>query len=250
MVIALNRDEFYDRPTEPATFWSGHRVLAGKDCDTGGTWFGLTRSGRIGLVTNFRTARPDSSKRSRAFLVPEYLKRSLSGSEYAHEISSTRQQYRPFNLLVGDANALFYVCSETGERREITSGLFGLSNGILGDCWPKIKKGLAAIERLSAESHNDVTLVESLLAILSDKSVAPDDELPNTGVGFRLERELSPIYVEIPWRNYGTRSSTIVLVDQEKNVTFVERSYATRADDYSDVCFNFPLRAATGEDSP
>ena len=48
LVIAANRDEFYARPTLPLHLWADQAILAGKDLQAGGTWLGVSTSGRLG----------------------------------------------------------------------------------------------------------------------------------------------------------------------------------------------------------
>ena len=64
---------------------------------------------------------------------------------------------------------------------------------------------------------------EDLFALLADRAVAPDRELPDTGVGLEWERSLSPLFITSP--NYGTRSSTVLLIETSGEVTLLERSF-------------------------
>ncbi|MBW1950086.1 MAG: NRDE family protein, partial [Deltaproteobacteria bacterium] len=51
LILAGNRDEFYERPTAPAAWWeNGSGILAGKDLRAGGTWLGVTRTGRVAAL--------------------------------------------------------------------------------------------------------------------------------------------------------------------------------------------------------
>ena len=55
LVLAGNRDEFYTRRTRPAAWWGqAVSLLAGQDEEAGGTWFGITRRGRLAALTNVR----------------------------------------------------------------------------------------------------------------------------------------------------------------------------------------------------
>lgn len=43
------------RPTKEAHFWDdAPEILAGRDLKGGGTWLGITKTGRFALLTNFR----------------------------------------------------------------------------------------------------------------------------------------------------------------------------------------------------
>ena len=58
LVVIANRDEYYSRATSRATYWAeAPELLAGRDLEAGGTWLGITRSGRFAAVTNYRDGR-------------------------------------------------------------------------------------------------------------------------------------------------------------------------------------------------
>jgi uncharacterized protein with NRDE domain len=65
--------------------------------------------------------------------------------------------------------------------------------------------------------------VEDIFQVLADRRPAPDDRLPDTGVGIEWERLLSSRFIASP--QYGTRSSTLVLVEGNGRIRFVERSF-------------------------
>ena len=55
LIVAANRDEFYDRKTAPAHFWEDHpQILGGRDLEAMGTWMGINKNGRISMITNYR----------------------------------------------------------------------------------------------------------------------------------------------------------------------------------------------------
>jgi uncharacterized protein with NRDE domain len=85
---------------------------------------------------------------------------------------------------------------------------------------------------------------DQLFTILADATMAEDDELPDTGIGIDNERLLSPLFVNAG--NYGTRSSTVVLIDKTGNVTFVERTFDRRPDRYSTVSHQFVVESGHG----
>jgi uncharacterized protein with NRDE domain len=222
LVLAANRDEFYERPTAQADFWAeNEHILAGKDLVHGGTWLGVTKNGRFAAVTNFRDPNQPKGKLSRGNLVKDFLLGTNSPQSYLQQIQADKDNYTGFNLLVGefknDVNVAYYS-NMSDEIIALNSGIFGLSNHLLDTNWNKVTSGKSKLKN----ALNDFS-TNNLLKILTDKTVANDADLPNTGVGIERERILSPIFIETPI--YGTRCSTILLVGNDNSVEFIEQSY-------------------------
>jgi uncharacterized protein with NRDE domain len=221
LVFAGNRDEFYGRPSAPAVPWPEcEGVVAGRDLEAGGTWLGVRGADRWAVVTNVRDLprhRPDA--RSRGALVSDFLCGSASAEAYAAEVFARRAEYNPFNLLVDDGGALWYVSTHTEAAAPLGPGVYGLSNATLGVRWPKVQRGLEAFERLLAQ---DPVAPEPLLDLLHDDLRAPDDQLPDTGVGLERERMLSALFITST--DYGTRASTVLVLDRGEGL-FAERAY-------------------------
>lgn len=222
LILAINRDEFFDRPTGPAAFWpEAPRVLAGRDLQRGGTWFGVSTSGRVAAVTNYREPQPGiAHTTSRGMLVLEYLNGTDGAEEYLGRISADRENYGGFNLLLGDAGRLFHYSNRGEGFTAIPPGIHGLSNHLLNTPWPKVVTARQRLEKLLQQedpSH------EKLLTLISDSTRFPDRLLPDTGVGLPRERLLSPMFIS--GEEYGTRSSTLLLIDRDNRITFIEQSY-------------------------
>ena len=222
LVLAANRDEFTERPSAPAAFWDdAPDLLAGRDLRAGGTWLGITRGGRLAAITNYRD--PASLKDgapSRGQLVSDYL-RSREGPEgYVQRLAPRAGLYNGFSLLAGDPAELIYYSNRGGAVR-LTPGIHGMSNHLLDTPWPKVDQGKQALERLLAGDQNPSP--EALFDLLASRSRPTDDLLPDTGVGLEWERVLSPLFVESP--DYGTRCSTVLLIDRQGVATFVERVF-------------------------
>ncbi len=223
MVFAANRDEYYDRPTQPLTLWKDvPSVFAGRDLKSNGTWLGVTRTGRFAAITNFREpARQIPHAPSRGLLVSGFLAGSDSAQTYLRRIASRGHQYNGFNLLVGDRSGLWYYSNRGNEIQRLKPGLFGISNHLIDTPWPKVKKGKTALQKLLAPKKT--IRHKELLKILADKSVPPDERLPQTGVGIEWERILSPVFISS--RVYGTRSSSVLLIERNGQIIFVERTF-------------------------
>ncbi len=227
LIFAANRDEYYDRPTAPAGWWEqAPFLLAGKDLKAGGTWMGITKKGKIAALTNYRgPEHPHPDALSRGTLVSDYLLSDTPAGEYLETLRAKENKYNGFNLILGDIDHLYYYSNRENQNRRnpLEPGLYGLSNGHLNSPWPKVVKGKQVLEQQVLKVP-EVSL-EILFSILGDTALAPDEQLPDTGVGIAVERVLSPIFIKVPGHGYGTRSSTVLLVDHDNRVTFVERSF-------------------------
>jgi uncharacterized protein with NRDE domain len=224
LVVAANRDEWRERPAEPARWWPDHpEIFAGRDLQAGGTWMGITRGGRFAAVTNFRDPSDKrSTARSRGGLVTEFLLGAESPARFLSNLSARAHEYNGFNLILGDRASLFYYGSREGEPRAIEPGVHGLSNHLLDEPWPKVVRGRSRMEAALSSPGDDPT--PALFDLLSDVESAPDDELPNTGVGTAWERRLASAL--ITGEEYGTRVSTVLTLSSSGNVTFEERARA------------------------
>jgi len=223
LALAANRDEFYERPTAPIGFWEDHPdILAGRDLKGGGTWLGVSRSGRFAAITNYRdpvSIRTDAPTRGR--LVSEFLEGSTPLPIYLERLDATGHQYNGFNLLVGDVDALFYYSNRGNGLQELPPGYYGLSNHLLDTPWPKVRQAKEGLRQmLTGEAVMDS---ETVFEQLESRNQAPDHKLPDTGVGIEKERALSPLFITIP--GYGTRSSSILLVSRTGEHELIERSF-------------------------
>lgn len=222
LVLAGNRDEFFARPAAPLAAWDdAPDVYAGRDLEAGGTWLGVTRGGRWGVVTNVRDPRnPRPSSRSRGDLVADFLRGSDSPIAYALAVHAARDAYDGFNLVVGDAEAVYWV-STRGERPlRLLGGVYGLSNDRLDTPWSKVVRARIGLREAVQE---DPVRFDDLFALLDDRTQAPDASLPDTGVGLELERALSPL--RILHGDYGTRVSTALTVNDDGLIHMAERTW-------------------------
>lgn len=244
LILAANRDEFYERPTTPAAFWEDSPdTLAGRDLRSGGTWMGVTRQGRVAAVTNFRdpTGQNPNSP-SRGWLVRDFLQGRRIPGEYLENLASHAAEYNGFNLLVADSASMGYYSNRMQHPRLLAPGVYGLSNALLDVPWPKVVRGKAALAGL-LEPGSDLS-PQSLFQLLADREIAGDETLPNTGIPREMERVLSPVFIASP--GYGTRSSTVLLLDREGNVTFIERTFASGAALYDEVEYRFTTNDPSG----
>ena len=237
LIIAANRDEFYDRPTAPAAFWEdAPTLLAGKDLRGGGTWLGITRDGRIAALANFRepqTFKADAP--SRGQLVRNFLLGDLSDVEYLEKLQKTTDHYNGFIMIFGDVRQLYYFSNRGAVPPLLSPGIHAQSNHLLDTPWPKVLRGKESLERIVSKQANPSA--EDLFALLADRTVPDDRLLPDTGIGLEKERLLAPLFVAAP--AYGTRSSTVILVNRNSQVTFCERTYNGNLNHKTTVVYKF-----------
>lgn len=225
LVLAANRDEFYSRPTAPLGFWPDlPAILAGRDLKARGTWMGIAAGGRWAAITNYRDpAALKADAPSRGRLVVDFLAGSRPPRAYLEQLRPQSRGYNGFNLLVGDRAGLFFFSNRNGRIRRLRPGLYGLSNHLLDTPWPKVAKGKHRLQRLVAAKGP--IAAEAVFELLGDRTPAPLGCLPTTGVGPEWEQRLSPLFITS--RDYGTRSSSLLLVDREGGLMITERTYGS-----------------------
>ena len=221
LVVAANRDEFFARPTLPAEFWNETpHILAGRDLEGGGTWMGITRSGRFAALTNYRDpAQMRSGVPSRGGLVAGFLAGSESPQAYLDQIASTARECNGYNLIVGDGESLWWSSNVGEVSRELTPGVYGVSNHLLDTPWPKVGAGKTALSSALDALPDE----NSLFELLHDDSLHPDEHLPQTGVPLDWERLLSAAFVKSP--SYGTRSSTLLTRHCDGRIILDEKTW-------------------------
>ena len=237
-IFAANRDEFYDRPTEQANYWKDHpELLAGKDLQAGGTWMGITKKGRFAAITNYRDLKNiKEDAPSRGMLTLDFLINNISAEKYYEKIKPALQDYNGFNLILGNVDELFYFSTHTNGFEKLKPGIYGLSNATLNTEWYKVKKSKGVLAGLLKQ---DKVHPWELLNLLNDTQKAKDEELPDTGVGKEWEKVLSSIFIQSP--KYGTRSSTAVVVDNENNVRFAEKTFYGNQGAFSNKDYKFKI---------
>lgn len=239
LIVAANRDEFYQRKTAVAEYWQDHpEILGGRDLEAHGTWMAMNKNGRIAMVTNYRDIKNiKSTAPSRGALVTDYLLESVSAEDYLTQLAPKDSVYNGYNLVVGTPDELWYHSNYKKGVYKLSPELHGLSNHLLDTPWPKVECG---VDKMKKVLINESISSEQLFEILFDDKIASDDKLPDTGVGLERERMLSSMFIKSP--GYGTRCSTVVLVDKANNVQFSERVYDLKTFTHIQKDFNFVIR--------
>jgi uncharacterized protein with NRDE domain len=254
VVIAANRDEFHARPAAPAHWWTSG-ILAGQDLTGGGAWFGVTRSGRWALVTNYREGIPrDPDAPSRGMLVTGALLDPSPPLLYAAAIARDGARYHGFSLLVGDVpppvksesrqsvpddrSTAAYVSNRASGAIALPGGIHGLSNHLLETPWPKLVRSKA---RLADALEGQALDTAAAFALLADREPADDATLPATGVSRERERMLSSAFIVSP--DYGTRCSTVFALARDGTANFLERSFDAAGNMTGEVAHAFTVAA-------
>lgn len=222
LLLVANRDEYHARPTEPAHAWtSPPGLFAGRDIRAGGAWCGAGRDGRVAAVTNVREPDAPVAPCSRGALVRDYFAGAYDAASWAERVAAEGDRYAPFNLLVADREALYFVSNRAARApRRLAPGVFAISNGHWGEHWPKTD---AAEARLAGRIDADTVGVADLDDVLADIDPAPDAALPDTGIGQARERFLSPMFIRSP--AYGTRATTVIRRSPGGGMDFMEQGF-------------------------
>jgi uncharacterized protein with NRDE domain len=239
LILAANRDEFYARPTAAAGYWDdAPTLLAGRDLERGGTWLGVTEGGRLAAVTNYREpGRRIEDAPSRGLLVSDFLRSRENTSAYLHRLAADADRYNGFNLIAGDTQELYHYSNRAHAPQALGPGIYGVSNHLLDTPWPKVERGKKALAEILS---SDAPPPCDIFRLLADRTCADDSCLPETGVGLELERVLSPLFITSPV--YGTRSSTVLMLDWEDNLTFIERTFTNGSERWDEAGYEFKIR--------
>jgi uncharacterized protein with NRDE domain len=236
LVIAANRDEYHDRPAAALGRWPApDDILAGRDLRAGGTWLGMDRRRRFGVVTNFRDLlRPPPAAASRGSLIPRYLAGAAGPGEYLSALEHEAAGYGGFNLLLADDTSLWYGSNRGSPfARALSAGVHGLSNERLDTPWPKLRRVRCGFENWLGRGSDAED--GALFALLEDREPATDGlpgafalaspgrSGPNTGLSPEWERTLSSPFVL--HESYGTRCSTIVAIEPAGRCYLAERRF-------------------------
>jgi uncharacterized protein with NRDE domain len=207
LIVAANRDEFHARPAARAGFWKDHpSILAGRDLEAGGTWMGVSRSGRFAAVTNYRGGRDPNAVKSRGALVTDFLLNDSSSKAFMEKTEKTKNSFSGFNLLVADRDELWWLSNRNGAAKKLEPGFHALGNLLLNT--PEVMDVKSRFEGIG-------TAIESQFGLLATaKIVAPE---------------------------YGTRCSTVLLAHGAGRMEFAERPFDASGAEGSTLRYEFPV---------
>jgi uncharacterized protein with NRDE domain len=241
LIVASNRDEFYQRPTLPMHWWADAPILAGRDTQAGGTWMGLSRNGRFAAVTNFRQVIDgviaEAKPLSRGQLITDFLSSDQSADDWADSLAATTSDYDGFNLLLYDGFNLLYLNNHDQSRKLLPPGIYALSNHLLDSPWPKVDYAREQLKQAIAVNKIGAGQLPDLIATLSlEKTYAPE-LLPDTGVPAQWETLLSSPFIVAD--GYGTRASAAIIISHSGEVVAAEQCFeAGESLGYQEFSFN------------
>lgn len=241
LILAANRDEFYERPTAPAHFWEDQpHILGGRDLQAGGSWMTISGEGKFAAVTNYRD--PQNIRKnavSRGEIPTRFLNSQDTPEVYLKQLHEKAAQHNGFNVLTGNFQQLMHYSNYEGKLNVISPGIHGLSNALLDTGWPKVERAKSRLAELTGRAFSH----EELLEMMGDTAVAEDAVLPETGVPRELEKALSAMCIRT--EKYGTCCSTVITIDRQGSVAFTEKSYPVGGRKDESVQFQFQIEHDT-----
>src|ERR1700683_88211 len=235
LVVAANRDEYHERPAAALAKWPPPlQLIAGRDLRAKGTWLAIDRQRRFGVVKNFRDLQPPrTAAPSRGDLIPHYLGAAgggaLPASEFFAALAPHAREYSGFNLLLTDADSLWYGSNRASPfARPLAPGVYGLSNELLDTPWPKLERVRQGFETWLRTPQPPPPA--ALFSLLADRTTLADDTAFPAGPGLTREwaRALSAPFVLHP--DYGTRCSTVLLLEDSGRLYLAERRFDRRGE--------------------
>ena len=220
LCLLSNRDEFYHRPSAALHQWENSQIVAGQDLQSGGTWMGVTASGRWAIVTNFRNPRDKTQyATSRGHLIQDFLESDLAPIRFAQQLEQKQQDYAGFNLFVGDREQAVYMSNHGEAPQVLANGVYVVSNGLMSEDWEKTKHlrkrfTQEFLPMLQQPQIQESEVQTAVWDILEDERKIIPQLLPDTGISPEMEELLSSTFIQSPI--YGTRCSNFLRMTAQK----------------------------------
>lgn len=207
IVIAANRDEFYDRATAaPCLLSKDPPIFGGRDQVRGGTWLGVNDRGVAAALLNRRSATSvDPIRRSRGLLCLDALRHDAAGDAIDAMRSLRPTDYNPFNLLIVDPRDAFVITNNGRLTKTI-----------------RLERGLHLISNLDVDDPECPRIATSTkrFAEIGDRHRADDPVrltsqfrrvLENHGTPLDPREDVSPNGLCVHLSTFGTRSSSLLV---------------------------------------
>ncbi|MEB3754644.1 NRDE family protein [Acinetobacter sp. MD2(2019)] len=232
LCLISNRDEFYARPSTALNYWTDSPIIAGQDLVSGGTWLGMTKTGRWAVITNYRDGQAmQSLTTSRGKIITDFLNSDLAPIRFARQLEAKQQHYAGFNVIFGTREQAVYMSNLGDAPQVLAYGVYVLSNTTMGQFWHKNQKFRMRFTQellpLLGQPHvSDMQLEQVVWDILQDARQLSPDQLPNTGIAKELEQLLSSTFIQSA--EYGTRCSNFLRLYRER-ADWIEKQHANRS---------------------
>lgn len=219
LCLLSNRDEFYHRPSAQVQVWPNSPIIAGQDLQSGGTWMGVTETGRWAIITNYRDGREQQQyATSRGHLLQQFLESDQLPLRFAQQLEQQQCDYAGFNLFIGDRRQAVYMSNRGEPPQLLAAGVYTLSNGILSDDWAKtrhLRKRFTQefLPLLQLEQTPEEVIQTLAWDLLEDERKVEIELLPETGIDTTFELLLSSTFIQSP--NYGTRCSNLLRMQKD-----------------------------------
>ncbi|MDZ7835547.1 MAG: NRDE family protein [Alkalibacterium sp.] len=224
LILVQNRDELYDRESLPLHFWKDYpHVLSGRDKRHGGTWSGITKSGRVASLTNrpFDDSPAVADSFSRGKIVKDFLTDHDSIEAFLKYLRENRLSYDSYQLLFGTIDDLHIYSNATDQHLKLKPGLYSLSSTDDNLSQHKMQRSLKLVGQYLTD-HPEPELTD-LITLFKDKQKAEDiPALPST-VPYEMGRRHSSIFIE--GDRFGTVNTTAVSVHNDCSVKVKEVRY-------------------------
>ena len=190
LILAANRDEYYERPTKSMHWWEPEKILAGKDLQAGGTWLAVSDDGRFAAITNYKELiNGKADLKTRGELVSNYITcKGVSSIDYLENIKGIN--YAGFNLLLGDKEGIHYFSNRTEEIDKLEPGIHAVGNLLLNSQTKKSIKVKNQFKELLQTNPDEVALIEFMKRDSGDLS-----DLDMAGFKETEHEELSLIHI-------------------------------------------------------
>ena len=234
LILAANRDEYYERPTKSMHWWEQEKILAGKDLQAGGTWLAVSDDGRFAAITNYKELiNGKADLKTRGELVSNYItSKGLSSIDYLENIKGIN--YAGFNLLLGDKEGIHYFSNRTEEIDKLEPGIHAVGNLLLNSQTKKSIKVKNQFKELLQTNPDE----DALLEFMKDDS----GDLSDFDMAGFKETE----HEEIPYRfiksdYYGTRNTTIITINETGEYKISEQNFSENGKKLEKTSFQFKL---------
>lgn len=221
LLLMANRDEYCDRNFLTAHKWADNQeIVSGIDLTANGSWTGITQTGRVAAITNYRSGFAfDPKLKSRGELVKKFLNSDIPPQQFLTIIRESKKEFNGYNFLFGDLDNLYWYSNQTDEFQLLAPGIYGICNHLLDTPWPKLMDAKLQLKQML--DRGNVTPCD-LLPIMLNKKRYTQEQLPDTGIEIEIEQGLSSIFVDL--EKYGTVLTSFIYMNN-KSVRFYEHKH-------------------------